>query len=70
MRHDGWRERLKQAAWWHPVGRAAMFAAAGVVGAAAVHRPGSGFDPTVGILASMGGWAMSLVRWPPTRKRH
>ena len=70
MQDDGWRGRLHQAAWSHPAGRAATFALAGVVGAAAVHRPGADFDVMVPILASMGGWAMSLVRWPPTGKRH
>jgi hypothetical protein len=62
-----WQRQLKQAAWWHPVGRAATFALAAVAGAAAVHRGGTDFDATIPIISSMGAWAVSLIRWPPRR---
>jgi hypothetical protein len=64
MTGNGWRDRLERLLWWHPAGRAATFAAVGVAAAAAVHRGGD-LDVVVPLLASMGGWAMSLIRWPP-----
>jgi hypothetical protein len=64
-----WRHQLKQAAWWHSVGRAATFALAAVAGATAVHHGRTDFDVMVPIASSIGGWAMSLVMWPPRQPR-
>jgi len=60
-----WQRRVLQAAWWHPIGRAATFALAAVAGAAAVHRGGTDFDVTIPVISSLGAWAMSLVLWRP-----
>lgn len=66
MAGDTWRDRLERVLWWHPLGRAATFAVVGVAAAAAVHRGDSDLEIVVPVLASMGGWAMSLIRWPPS----
>ena len=68
MSTGGWRDRLHRAAWGHPVGRAATFALVALAAAAAVHGGGTDFDPFVPLVGSTGGWAVSLVRWPPDVK--
>jgi hypothetical protein len=49
-------------------GRAATFALVALATAAVVHRGSSDFDPLVPLVGSTGGWAVSLIRWPPNAR--
>jgi hypothetical protein len=69
MPGSGWRDLLGRATWGHPVGRAATFVLTDLAVAAAFHRGGTDFHPVLAVVVAMGGWAVSLVRWPPDAKR-
>lgn len=68
MSSSHWRDRLQRAAWGHMFGRAATFALVALATAAVVHRGSSDFDPLVPLVGSTGGWAVSLIRWPPNAR--